>query len=76
VVGALDGVAAAAVGLLFAVTAQIGRKEIRGAVDVLIALATCLAVSELRVPLYLALLVIGPVAVWLYRPRAGARPGR
>jgi chromate transporter len=71
VAGALDGVAAAAVGLLLAVTAQIARKEVRGAADVLIALATCLAVSELHVPLYIALLAIGPVAVWLYRPRAG-----
>ena len=75
VAGALDGVAAAAVGLLLAVTVQIGRKEIHGVADVLIALVTCLAVSELHVPLYIALLVIGPVAIWLYRPRARARPG-
>ena len=74
VAGALDGVAAAAVGLLFAVTVQIGRKEIHGARDVLIALATCVAVSEFHVPLYIALLIVGPVAIWLYRPRAGARP--
>ena len=73
--GALDGVAAAAVGLLLAVTVQIGRKEIRRRVDVLIALVTCLAVSEFHVPLYIALLVIGPVAIWLYRPRAAARRG-
>jgi chromate transporter len=73
VVGALDGVAAAAVGLLLAVTVQIGRKEIHGVADVLIVLATCLAVSELHVPLYIALLVIGPVAIWHYRPRPGPR---
>ena len=73
VTGALGGVAAAAVGLLLAVTVQIGRKEIHGVADVLIVLVTCLAVSELHVPLYVALLVIGPVAIWLYRPRAGAR---
>ena len=75
VVGALDGVAAAAVGLLLAVTVQIGRKEMHGVADVLIVLVTCLAVSELHVPLYLALLIIGPVAIWYYRPRAGARRG-
>ena len=75
VAGALDGVAAAAVGLLLAVTVQIGRKELHGVVDVLIVLVTCLAVSELHVPLYIALLVIGPVAIWLYRPRAAARRG-
>ena len=73
VAGALHGVAAAAVGLLLAVTVQIGRREIHGAADVLIALVTCLAVSELRVPLYIALLAIGPVAIWLHRPRVGAR---
>jgi chromate transporter len=75
VVGALAGVAAAAVGLLLAVTVQIGRKEMHGVADVVIALVTCLAVSELHVPLYLALLIIGPLAIWYYRPRAGARRG-
>ena len=69
----LGGVAAAAVGLLLAVTVQIGAREIHGAGDVLLALVTCLAVSELRVPLYIALLTIGPVAIWLHRPRPGAR---
>lgn len=73
VAGALDGVAAAAVGLLLAVTVQIGRREIRGTADALIAIATCVAVSALHVPLYAALLGIGPVAVWLHRPRPGAR---
>lgn len=73
VAGALDGVAAAAVGLLLAVTAQIGRREMRGVTDVLIAVVTCVAVSELHVPLYVALLVIGSAAIWLYRPRAGTR---
>lgn len=75
VIGVLDGVAAAAVGLLLAVTMQIGAREIRGLTDVAIAVATCLAVSELRVPLYIALLAIGPLAIWLYRPRAADRPG-
>ena len=74
VTGALAGVAAAAVGLLLAVTIQIGRKEMTGALDVLLALVTCVAVSELHVPLYIALLVIGPVAIWMYRPR-GVAPG-
>lgn len=72
--GALDGVAAAAVGLLLAVTLQIGRKEMRGARDALLALVTCLAVGALHVPLYVALLVAGPVGIWLYRPRGAAGP--
>jgi chromate transporter len=70
---ALDGVAAAAVGLLLAVTVQIGRREMRTVADLVIALVTCLAVSELHVPLYVALVVLGAVGIWLYRPKAGAR---
>jgi chromate transporter len=72
--GALDGVAAAAVGLLLAVTLQIGRKELDRVHDVVIVLVTCISVSVFHVSLIVALLIIGPVAVWLYRPRASARP--
>src|SRR5262249_20978856 len=71
VAGVLRGVAAAAVGLLLAVTLQLGRKELDRVTDGVCVLVTCLAVSEFHVPLYVALLAIGPVAVWLYRPRAG-----
>jgi chromate transporter len=73
VAGVLDGVAAAAVGLLLAVTLQIGRRELDRVWDVVIVLVTCVSVSVFRVPLAVVLLVMGPVAVWLYRPRARAR---
>lgn len=68
----LDGVDAAAVGLLLAVTLQIGRRQLAGVRDVVLVLATCGAVSVLRLSLLLVLATIGPLAVWLYRPRATA----
>jgi chromate transport protein ChrA len=69
VTGILDGVNAAAVGLLLAVTLQIGRRQVGGAMDVVLAVATCVAVSVLHLSLVPVLATIGPLAVWLYRPR-------
>ena len=71
-VAVLDGAGAAALGLLVAVTVQVGRKELEGVVDVLLVLVTVVAVSVLHVPLPIVLLTVGPVAVWLYRPRGRA----
>jgi chromate transporter len=65
----LIGVAAAAVGLLSTVTLRLGRKQFTNPLDLGIILASFVAVSFLRVPLYLVLLVIGPAAVWLYHRR-------
>lgn len=67
----LIGVAAAAVGLLTTVTLQLGHKQFVRPLDLGIIAATFAAVSVLHVPLYVVLLVIGPAAVWLYRPGAG-----
>lgn len=64
----LIGVAAAAVGLLTTVTLQLGHKQFVHALDLGIVLVTFAAVSLFHVPLYLVLLIIGPIAVWLYRP--------
>jgi chromate transporter len=66
----LIGVAAAAVGLLSTVTLQLGHKQFAKPLDLAIATATFVSVSILRVPLYIVLLVIGTVAVLLYRPGA------
>jgi chromate transporter len=70
----LDGVGAAATGLLLAVTLQIGRKELAGIADLVLVAATCVAVSVFRLPLLVVLLTIGPLAVWWYRPRRAAEP--
>lgn len=66
----LIGVAAAAVGLLSTVTLQLGHKQFAKPLDLAIIVATFAAVSILRVPLYIVLLVIGSAAIWLYRPGA------
>jgi chromate transporter len=70
----LIGVAAAAVGLLSTVTLQLGHKQFVKPLDLAIVVATFLAISILRVPLYIVLLVIGSAAILLYRP--GARHER
>jgi chromate transporter len=64
----LLGIAAAAVGLLSAVTLQIGRRQFRQLPDIAIIIITFLAVSFVKIPLYLVLLGLGPISVWLYRP--------
>lgn len=66
----LIGVAAAAVGLLSTVTLQLGHKQFAKPLDLAIIAATFAAVSLLRVPLYIVLVVIGSAAIWLYRPGA------
>jgi len=68
----LDGAGAAAVGLLVAVTIQVGRKELAGVTDVLLVLVTVLAVSVLHVPLPIVLATVGAAAIWIYRPRDAA----
>lgn len=69
---ALVGVGAAAVGMLSAVTLQIGRKQFGSLVDITIIAVTVLLVSVLHVSLIWVLLTVGPAAVFIYRPRAEA----
>lgn len=66
----LIGVAAAAVGLLSTVTLQLGHKQFVKPLDLAIIVATFVAVSIIRVPLYIVLVVIGSAAILLYRPGA------
>jgi chromate transporter len=66
----LIGVAAAAVGLLSTVTLQLGHKQFAKPLDLGIILATLIAVSLLRIPLYLVIVFMGAIAIWLYRPGA------
>jgi chromate transporter len=65
----LLGIAAAAVGLLSAVTLQIGRRQFRQLPDIAIIVLTFLAVSFVKLPLFAVLLSLGPISVWLYRPQ-------
>lgn len=68
---ALVGVGAAAVGMLSAVTLQIGHKQLNQVLNVAIIAATVLMVSFLHISLIWVLLTVGPVAVFLFRPRKG-----
>ncbi|MBS7543153.1 chromate transporter [Ancylobacter oerskovii] len=68
---ALVGVGAAAVGMLAAVTLQIGRKQLGSLIDVAIILVTVGLVSFLHVSLVWVILTVGPAAVLIYRPRKG-----
>jgi hypothetical protein len=54
---------------LSTVTLRLGRKQFVNPLDLGIILVSFVAVSFLRLPLYLVLLVIGPSAVWLYHRR-------
>jgi chromate transporter len=60
------------VGLLLTVTLQLGHKQFIRVPDLLFILATFLAVSLFKISLVIVLLTIGPLAVWYYRPGAGA----
>lgn len=68
VIAALNGVAAAATGLLLATTYQLGRKELGGWVDLLFVALTTAAVSVFHVSLPITLVTLGPLAIWWYRP--------
>ena len=69
---ALNGVAAAATGLLLATTYQLGSKELGAWADLLFVALTTVAVSVFHVSLPVTLLTLGPLAIWWYRPRAAA----
>lgn len=74
---ALKGVGAASVGLLLAVTLQIGHKQLEHRLDVALVALTLLLVSFIKVPLFYVLITVGPLAVFLYRPRAATlKPDR
>jgi chromate transporter len=65
----LVGVAAAAVGLLFTVTLQLGRKQLSHVADVIFIVATFVAISILKFSLLTVLIAIGAAAILYYRPR-------
>lgn len=64
----LVGVGAAAVGLLAAVTIQVGRKQLEHILDLSIVAAVILMVSVFHISLPAVLLVLGPIAIFIYRP--------
>lgn len=68
---ALIGVGAAAVGMLTAVTFQIGRKQFGKPLDLALIALTVVLVSVFHISLVWVILTVGPLAVLIYRPRPG-----
>jgi chromate transporter len=72
----LTGVAAAAVGLLVALTVQLGHYQFRRLIDIALIAVTFIAVSVLHLSLPIVLLAVAPIGIWLYRPvRGRVNPG-
>jgi chromate transporter len=67
---ALDGVGAAAVGLILAVTLQIGAREIRKWQDWLIMIPAFVVVGVFHISLVPVLAVLVPIAIQFNRPQA------
>jgi chromate transporter len=74
----LHGVAAAAVGLVLAVTVQIGRKVLTRMDDLAFVALAVIGVNLLHLPILVVLVTVGGLAIWWYRPRTEAPvpPGR
>ena len=66
----LATIAAAAVGLTFAVTVQLGQNLLKRISDFAFAALTVLLVHWLHMSILVALLGVGALAIWWYRPRA------
>ena len=65
----LHGVAAAAVGLVFAVTVQIGRKVLTRIDDLGFVALAVVGVELLHLPVLVVLAAVGALAIWWHRPR-------
>jgi chromate transporter len=69
---AMNGTAAAVVGLVFVATARVVPAALRGWRSLLIAAVVFLLVGPLRVHTALVILLVAPVSLWLHRPRRPA----
>lgn len=65
----LGGVAAAATGLLSAITYKIGNKQFRDFKSILILIATFILMSIVSLSLPMVLAIIAPIAIYIYRPK-------
>ena len=70
---ALQGVAAAAVGLILATGVQLGRKSLSGNTDLVFIVITIIGVNRLHLSVPRVLIAVGIMATIWYRPRS--RPG-
>lgn len=67
----LAGIGAASVGLLLAVTLQIGHKQLEHLREIALIALTIVMVSVLHLSLVIVLLIVLPLALFIYRPRVG-----
>jgi chromate transporter len=65
----LAGVAAAACGLLTAITYRIGEDHWKIPKSLLIIITTFILMSIVKLSLPIVLLIMGPIAIYIYRPR-------
>jgi chromate transporter len=72
---ALQGVAAAAVGLILSTVVQLSKKSLAHNVDFVFMAATVLAVNRLNWSVPRALLVVGALAILFHRPRGTQKEG-
>ena len=68
----LAGVAAAACGLLTAITYRIGDEHWRHLKSLLIIVPTFILMSIVKLSLPIVLLIMAPIAIYIYRPRASS----
>jgi chromate transporter len=72
---AIAGVAAGAVGLLAAITIKTGKNQFLRPIDLGLMIVTYAAMSIIKLPLFVVLLTLAPIAIWIYRPRKEPHPG-
>ena len=68
----LAGVAAAACGLLAAITYRIGEQHWKHIKSLLIIIPTFILMSIAKLSLPIVLLIMAPIAIYIYRPRVGS----
>jgi len=64
----LTGVSSAAVGLILAVSLQIGRRELDRWLDLALLIPTFVLVGIVHISLLPTLVMIAPIAIWIHRP--------
>ena len=69
----LHAIAAGAVGLIAVVMVQLGAKVLHGFADYVFVAATALLVAGFQVPVPLAMIGMGAIAIWWHRPRKAPR---
>ena len=65
----LAGIAAGATGLLAAITYKIGQAHLQHVISCIIIITTFVLMSIFKLPLIIVLLIMAPIALFIYRPR-------